>query len=62
MIKSEKNKFLSYITTNAKDEKTNEKLKNLVLSVIENRNKKVEIFKKQLKNLKTMKTMNLIIH
>ena len=40
MIKSEKNKFLSYITTNAKDEKTNEKLKNLVLSVIENRNKK----------------------
>ena len=40
MIKSEKNKFLCYITTNAKDEKTNEKLKNLVLSVIENRNKK----------------------
>ena len=49
MIESEKNKFLSYITTNAKDEKTNKKLKNIVLSVIENRNKKSRDFQKAVK-------------
>ena len=32
--------MFSYITNNAKDEKTREKLKNILLFVIKNRNKK----------------------
>ena len=40
MIQPDRNKFLSYITNNAKDEETREKFKYLFLSVIENKNKK----------------------
>ena len=57
MNEEEKNRSLSYITNSAKDEKGSEKLKNIVLSVLENR-----IFKRLLKYLKTMKTMNLLTH
>ena len=57
MNEDEKNRSLSYITNSAKDEKGSEKLKNIVLSVLENR-----IFKRLLKYLKTMKTMNLLTH
>ena len=41
-----RNKFLSYITNNAKDEETWEKLKYFFLSVIENKNKKSKDFQK----------------
>ena len=57
MNEEEKNRSLSYITNSAKDKKGSEKLKNIVLSVLENR-----IFKRLLKYLKTMKTMNLLTH
>ena len=40
MNQPDRNKFLSYITNNAKDEETREKFKYLFLSVIENKNKK----------------------
>ena len=62
MNKNEKNRFLSDVTNSANDEKSSEKLIIIVFSVIANRNKKVEIFKRPLKNFKTMKTMNLLTH
>ena len=39
MNEADRNKFLSYITNNAKNEETREKLRYFFLSVIENRNK-----------------------
>ena len=44
--------MFSYITNNAKDEKTREKLKNILLSVIKNRNKKRRDFQNALKTFK----------
>ena len=44
--------MFSYITNNAKDEKTREKLKNILLFVIKNRNKKSKDFQKALKTFK----------
>ena len=44
--------MFSYITNNAKDEKTREKLKNILLSVIKNRNKKSRDFQNALKTFK----------
>ena len=52
MNEAAKNKSLSYITNNAEDEKTREKLKNIPLSVFENRNKKCEDFQKAVKKFK----------
>ena len=52
MNKADRNKFLSYITNNAKDEETREKLKYFFLSVIENRNKKSKSFQKSVKKFK----------
>ena len=49
MNEGEKNKFLSYITNNAEDEKTREQLNNILLSVFENKNKKSEDFQKAVK-------------
>ena len=46
MNEADRNKFLSCITNNAKDEKTREKIKYFFLSVIENRNKKSKDFQK----------------
>ena len=66
MIEKEKNKYSSLITNNAKNEKFREKLKTLLPLIFDLffklTIKKVKIFKKQSKNLKMMKTMNLIIH
>ena len=66
MNEAEKNRFLPYITNSAKDEKSRENLKNieviLYFLLLKIGIKKVEIFKKLLKNLKTMKTMNLLTH
>ena len=44
--------MFSYITNNAKDEKTREKLKNILLFVIKNRNKKSRDFQNALKTFK----------
>ena len=52
MNEEEKNIYLSYITNNAKDETTEEKLKNILLSIVENRNKKTEHFQKAFKTFK----------
>ena len=52
MIENEKNRFLYYITNSAKDEKSSEKLKIIVVSVIENRNKKRRDFQKAVKKFK----------
>ena len=52
MNKADGNKFLSYITNNAKDEETREKLKYFFLSVTENRNKKSKSFQKSVKKFK----------
>ena len=52
MNEEEKNKYLSYITNNAKDETSEEKLKNILLSIVENRNKKSENFQKAFKTFK----------
>ena len=52
MNEEEKNKYLSYITNNAKDETSEEKLKNILLSIVENRNKKSENFQKAFKTIK----------
>ena len=62
MIEKENNKYTSPIINNAKNEKFREKLKNLLPLIFEIKNKKVKIFKKKSKNLKMMKTTNLIIH
>ena len=66
MIEKEKNKYSSPITNNAKNEKFREKLKTLLPLIfdlfLKLTIKKVKIFKKQSKNLKMMKTTNLIIH
>ena len=51
MNEADKNKFLIYITNNAKDE-TREKLKYFFLSVIENKNKKSKDFQKSVKKFK----------
>ena len=52
MNEADRNKFLTYITNNAKDEENREKLKYLFLSVIENRNKKSKDFQKSVKKIK----------
>ena len=52
MNKNEKNRFLYYITNSAKDEKSSKKLKIIVVSVIENRNKKSRDFQKAVKKFK----------
>ena len=52
MNKNEKSRFLYYITNSAKDEKSSEKLKIIVLSVIENRNEKSRDFQKAVKKFK----------
>ena len=44
--------MFSYITNNAKDEKTREKLKNILLFIIKNRNQKSKDFQKALKTFK----------
>ena len=44
MIQGQTNKYLSYITSNAKDEKTNEEFKNMLLSIAEKKNKKSRDF------------------
>ena len=63
MIEAEENKYLSHITSNAKDEKLKaKKLKIYYFPLLKIEIKKVEIFKKQLKSLKMMKTINLFIH
>ena len=62
MIEAEENKYLSHITSNAKDEKLTKKLKIYYFPLLKIEIKKVEIFKKQLKSLKMMKTINLFIH
>ena len=63
MIEAEENKYLSHITSDAKDEKlTKKKLKIYYFPLLKIEIKKVEIFKKQLKSLKMMKTINLFIH
>ena len=54
------NKFLSYITNNAKDEETREKLKYLFPSVIENRNKKSKGFQKLVKKFKNDENYEII--
>ena len=51
MNEADTNKFLIYITNNAKDE-TREKLKYFFLSVIENKNKKSKDFQKSVKKSK----------
>ena len=61
MIEKENNKLLSIIN-NPKNEKFREKFKNLLPLILKLEVKKVKIFKKQLKNLKLMKTTNFIIH
>ena len=60
MNEAAKNKSLSYITNNAEDEKTREKLKNIPLSVFENRNKKSEDFQKAVKKFKNDENYKLI--
>ena len=62
MIEAEENKYLSHITSNAKDEKLTKNLKIYYFPLLKIEIKKVEIFKKQLKSLKMMKTINLFIH
>ena len=62
MIEKKHNKYWSTIINNAKNEKFREKLKNLPPLIFEIKKKKVKIFKKQSKNLKTMKTTYLMIH
>lgn len=62
MIEAEENKYLSHITSNAKDEKLTKKLKIYYFPLLKIEIKKVEIFKTQLKSLKMMKTINLFIH
>ena len=63
MNEAEKNRFLSYITNSAKDEKSRENIEVILYFLLLKMGiKKVEIFKKLLKNLKTMKTMNLLTH
>ena len=52
MNEADWNKFLSYITNNAKDEKTREKLKYLFPYVTENRNRKSKDFQKSVKEFK----------
>ena len=52
MNEADRNKFLTYITNNVKDEETREKLKYSLLSVIENRNKKSKDFQKSVKKFK----------
>ena len=52
MNEAHRNKFLSYITNNAKDEKTREKLKYLFPYVTENRNRKSKDFQKSVKEFK----------
>ena len=52
MNEEEKNKYLSYVTNNAKDEKTEEKFKNILLSIVQNRNKKSENFQKAFQTFK----------
>lgn len=62
MIEAEENKYLSHITSNAKDEKLTKNLKIYYFPLLKIEIKKVEIFKTQLKSLKMMKTINLFIH
>ena len=61
-MKKEDTKHSNIILNNPKNERFSEKLKEIAPLIIEIKNKKVKIFKKLLKNLKTMKTMNLITH
>ena len=51
---------MSYITNNAKDEETREKLKYLFPSVIENRNKKSKDFQKLVKKFKNDENYEII--
>ena len=60
MNEAHRNKFLSYITNNAKDEETREKLKYLFPSVIENRNKKSKGFQKLVKKFKNDENYEII--
>ena len=52
MNEADRNKFLTYITNNAKDEEIRSQLKYLFLSVIENRNKKSKDYQKSVKKFK----------
>ena len=61
MIEKENNK-LSPIINNPKNENFREKIKNYYLLFLKLEVKKVKIFKKQLKNLKMMRTTNFIIY
>ena len=60
MNEADRNKFLSYITDNAKDEETREKLKYLFPYVTENRNKKSKDFQKSVKKFKNDENYEII--
>ena len=62
MIEKENNEYPAPLINNPKNEKFREKFQNLLPLIFELKIKKLEIFKKQSKSLKKMKTMNLIIH
>ena len=60
MNEAEKSKYLYYITSNDKDEKNNKKLKNTLLYVVENRNKKSRDFQKAVKKFKNDENFKFI--
>ena len=61
-MEKENNKDPTIILNNTKNKRFREKIKEFAPLVTKIKEEKAKIFKKQLKNLKTMKTMNLITH
>ena len=61
-MEKENNKDPNIILNNTKNKRFREKIKEFAPLVTKIKEEKAKIFKKQLKNLKTMKTMNLITH
>ena len=61
-MEKENNKDPTIILNNTKNERFREKIKEFAPLITKIKEEKAKIFKKQLKNLKTMKTMNLITH
>ena len=61
-MEKENNKDPTIILNNTKNKRFREKIKEFAPLVTKIKEEKAKVFKKQLKNLKTMKTMNLITH
>ena len=61
-MEKENNKDPTIILNNTKNKRFREKIKEFAPLITKIKEEKAKVFKKQLKNLKTMKTMNLITH